>query len=510
MRIGVLALLHESNTFLSQPTNVDNFRQNLLLTGESIRAALQDAHHEVGGFFAGLAQQRVEAVPVFAARALPSGTIAADAFAELVDQLLTELKVAGPLDGLLVAPHGATVSEAFPDADGYWLSEVRKAVGPNVPIIGTLDAHANLSALMVSSCNALIAYRTNPHLDQRERGIEAATLMVRTVGNEIRPAMAAAFPPLAISIERQCTDEPHLQPLYSEADQQLASSGVLSNSILLGFPYADVAEMGSAMIVVTDDDIALAELLATNLAESMWRRRDELHGQFVSVDDAVQRCKAAFESAQMRICLLDMGDNVGGGSAADGTELLSALYQQKIQPSFGCLYDPEAVRQCIDAGIGSVLKLTVGGKTDALHGAPFDVRANVVSLHDGRFREPQPRHGGISEFDQGPTAVCTTDAGLTLMLTSRRMVPFSLQQLISCDVDPETFRVLVAKGVNAPIAAYRDVCDTFIRVNTIGSTCADMSRLTYQHRRRPLFPLETAAAFTQTTFARSTFQERTQ
>src|SRR5690606_35901230 len=118
------------------------------------------------------------------------------------------------------------------------------------------------------------------------------------------------------------------------------------------------------------------------------------------------------------------------------------------------------------------------------------------SLHDGRFRESQPRHGGFSEFDQGRTAICETGRGLTLMLTSRRMVPFSLQQLVSCGLDPRAFRILVAKGVNAPIAAYREVCDTFLRVTTGGSTCADMSRLPYHHRRVPLFPLEEIAPST--------------
>jgi len=119
----------------------------------------------------------------------------------------------------------------------------------------------------------------------------------------------------------------------------------------------------------------------------------------------------------------------------------------------------------------------------------------VISLHDGKFREQEPRHGGISEFDQGSTAVCETEHGMTLMLTSRRMVPFSLQQLYSCGVDPQRFRILVAKGVNAPIAAYRSVCDRFIRVNSNGSTCAEVSRLPYRHRRQPMHPWEIDANF---------------
>ena len=266
---------------------------------------------------------------------------------------------------------------------------------------------------------------------------------------------------------------------------------MISNSILLGFPYADVAEMGSSVIVVADGSSELAGRHADRLAAKMWSMRHEFHGDFTSIASAVQQCTDCSD----RICLLDMGDNVGGGSSADGTQLLSALSKSSLDRCFGCLYDPEAVAICEEAGPGAAVRLCVGGKTDQLHGSPFEVEATVKSLHEGRFREPQPCHGGIVEFDQGRTAVCTTRTGLTLMLTSRRMVPFSLQQLISCDLDPTCFRILVAKGVNAPIAAYRHVCQTFIRVNTTGSTCADMQQLPFQNRRRPMFPFETETVF---------------
>lgn len=492
MRIGIIAFLHESNTFSTQPTTRESFRKGLLLKGEAIRSAMADAHHEVGGFFAGLDAAGAEAVPLFAARALPSGTIRADDFSSLVEELLDSVRHHLPLDGILVAPHGATVSESFPDADGHWLGQLRELVGDRIPIIGTLDAHANLSQQMTDSCDALVAYRTNPHLDQRDRGREAASLIVRTVHREITPVMAASFPPLAISIERQCTEEPPLQGLLLDADEQLEIDGVLSNSILLGFPYADVAEMGAAVIVVTDNQQELAQQLAAELAGKMWALRDQFVSDLISVEQAIQQC----QNAKQRICLLDMGDNVGGGSSADGTELLAALDRHGLGPAFGCLFDPEAVVACQQAGVGSRLHLRLGGKTDQMHGAPLETDVRVISLHSGVFREPQPRHGGITDFDQGPTAICETDSGLTLMLTSQRMVPFSLQQLSSCDLDPKRFRILVAKGVNAPIAAYRSVCDAFIRVNTIGSTCADVTRLSYRHRRRPMFPWEPELTWT--------------
>lgn len=491
MRIGIIALLHESNTFVRQATTIERFRNDLYLEGEAVREQLADSHHEIGGFFHGLAESNdrdITAVPLLAARATPAGIISEEAWQSLIDTAITRLKQTEQLDGILVAPHGAAVSQDHADADGYWLHQLRLIVGPHMPIIGTLDAHANLSSQMVESCTALTAYRTNPHLDQRERGREAARLMIKTVRGEIQPVMAASFPPLVINIERQCTSEPHLQPIYALANEQLQRRGVLSNSILLGFPYADVPEMGAATIAVTDGDAALAQQLSDELAGRLWTDRDAFRGRLIDIETALTRCIGA---GTARICLLDMGDNVGGGSAADGTTLAAALLEKRLGPSFVCLYDPAAVEACLQAGVGAQLQLSLGGKADNQHGEPLQLNVRIDGLYSGRFREDAPRHGGIVEFDQGPTALVTADNGLlTIMLTTRRMVPFSLQQLIHCDVDPRRFRILVAKGVNAPIAAYRDVCDEFIRVNTIGSTSADLTQLKFSRRRVPLFPFE--------------------
>lgn len=486
-RVGILALIQESNTFLSGTTTFEHFRQDLLLTGEEVRQHFATAHHEVRGFFDGLAQAGIEAVPIFAARALPFGTIEADAFERLVQQMIEELESAGRLDGLLVAPHGATVAASHPDADGYWLSLVRQKVGPQIPIIGTLDPHCNLSPQMVAATDALMAYRTNPHIDQEQRGVEAAELMARTLRGEVTPVQAACFPPMVINIERQCTSEPPLTEVVADFEAVRGQSGVLSASLMLGFPYADVPEMGASSLVVTNGNPALAQSLASRLAESMWRRRSGLAGSFISVEDAVTQA----QSLPTPICMLDMGDNVGGGSPGNGTWLAHELHRQKVGPSFLCLYDPTAVMQADAVGVGAKVRLAVGGKTDDFHGAPFQAAFLVKFVGDGRFSETQVRHGGFTGFDQGHTAIVETDDGLlTIMLTTRRTPPFSLRQLTAFGLDPKSFRVLVAKGVNAPLAAYQPVCPTILRVNTRGVTTADVTQLPYQHRRKPMFPFE--------------------
>jgi microcystin degradation protein MlrC len=486
MRVGIIALQHESNTFLPTPTSLDDFRRGTLASGDEIVRHFEAAHHEVGGFIKGVrGSAGLELVPIFAARATPSGTIIAGAYHSLLEMLLRELDRAGKLDGLLVAPHGAGVCESEPDMDGHWLSTVRQRVGPAVPIVCTLDLHANVSPRMIGACDAMIAYRTNPHLDQRARGLEAANLLARALRAEVRPTQAAAFPKVAINIATQETSAPPCDALIATADAERARPGILSNSVLLGFPYADVAEMGSSFIAVADDDAALAQRSADALADWLVAHRHDYVGRLPGVDDAVEQAMRL----DGPVCLLDVGDNVGGGSPADGTLIAHALHARGVR-SVVSLYDPAAAQAAHRAGAGQIIELEMGGKTDDLHGPPLRAAVTVVSLHDGKFTEVQPRHGGKTGYDMGTTAIVRTSSGVTIQLTSQRTPPFSLNQLLSCGIEPTQYQVLVAKGVNAPIAAYQPVCRHILRVNTPGVTTADMTQLPFHHRRRPMFPFE--------------------
>ena len=485
-RVGILALIQESNTFLSRPTTLDDFRNDLLLRGEQVRQQFAQAHHEVRGFFDGLAKAGIDAVPLFAARALPFGAIEETAFESLSNMMLEQLTTAGQLDGLLVAPHGATVAESYPDADGEWLARIRAAVGPKMPIIGTLDPHGNLSTKMVAATNALFAYRTNPHIDQEQRGLEAADVMARTLAGRVSPVQAACFPPMAINIERQCTSESPCQQLVARFDNVRARHGVIGASLMLGFPYADVEEMGSAALVVTNGQSEQARLLANELGHEMWNLRRELAGTFLSVEQAV----AQAAKAQGPVCLLDMGDNVGGGSPGDGTWIAQELLRTGFGPAFVCIDDAETVQAAEAIGVGQTKRFNVGGKSGELHGPPLEGDFKVVTVADGRYAESEVRHGGFTEFDQGRTAVLTNERGLTVMVTTKRTPPFSLKQLTAFGLEPHAFQILVAKGVNAPLAAYREVCPTILRANSRGVTVADMTQLPFHHRRKPMFPFE--------------------
>lgn len=486
LRVGIIGIYHESNTFIPDPTTLEHYRDSTFLLGEEIRERYSHAHHEISGFLQTLAQEGLEAVPLIFAHTQPWGKVTDDALDTIWSLVCEGLRREGRLDGILAAPHGAAVNESRPDMDGWWLGELRRRVGPKLPIIATMDPHGNFSPAMASACDAVVAYRENPHLDQRERGIEAAKLMAGTLRGEIRPVCAAAFPPVAINIERQLTSSEPMLSVQRELEKVRRTPGILSASIALGFPYADVPEMGSAFLVVADNDPALAQEQAGELASWLAQNRERFRGEMISPEEALDRA----EISQKPAGLLDMGDNVGGGAPADSTVLARLCEASGRFRTFVCLADAESVQAARQAGIGARLKMKLGGKLPMTPAPPLEAEATVLSFHDGKYTETQPRHGGKTGGDMGPTVIVKTDRGLTAMLTTHRTVPSSLQQLLSCGVRPEDFDILLIKGVHAPIGAYAEACPTLIRVNTPGVTTADMESLSYHHRKKPLFPFE--------------------
>lgn len=493
VRIGVAGFLHESNTFLGVATRYEAFEAASLTRGTALLKRWTGAHHELGGFLDTLAEEDVEIVPLLATFAVPSGTIAAEAYERICAELLEDLRVALPIDGLLLALHGATVSERFPDADGELLRRVREVTGSELPIVTTLDLHANVSGQMIALANATVAYRSNPHLDQRSRGQEAASLLLRMLSGEIRPVQALETPPMVIAISKQHTASEPAKLLYDDLEHVLTWPGILSASVTMGFYYADVAEMGAAFFAVADGDEALARRGARFMAKRAWERRAELTAGLPSPQQAVAH---AIASERGPVTIMDVGDNVGAGSPADSTILFAEIARQRGRNAMVILCDPEAVLQCVAKGPGQHVHLAVGGKTDARHGAPVVVEGVIRTLSDGHFEERQVRHGGWGACDQGVTAVVETEEEHTVVLTSRRMAPMSLEQVISLGVHPERKKILIAKGVVAPRAAYEPVSAEIVLADTPGVTSDNPKHFHYEKRRKPLYPLEVEAEFT--------------
>jgi microcystin degradation protein MlrC len=492
MRVGIAGISHESNSFSSQPATLARFREGGVLRGQEIIARHADSNSKIAGYLQGAEASGLTVVPLFIASAAPMGPLTADTFGTLVGEVLNSVGDAGPLDGLFLYLHGAMVSEAYPDADGEMCARVRRLLGPDTPILTTPDIHANMSQQMIANTTATVLYRMNPHLDTRERGLETASLMGRTLRGEIDPVQWLEMPPMVINILKQHTREAPCAGLIEDAQEAMERPKILSASLSLSYQYADVYEMGASFVAVADGDIEAAKDAARWMAQRAWARRQEFVADAPSPEEALVQAAACSERP---VVLMDVGDNVGGGSAADSTVLLEQAMRLGIEELMIALKDRESVQACARAGVGADVSLQVGGKTDDMHGRPVPIRGRVRALTDGRFVENHPVHGGARFYDQGLSAVVETEQGHTLLLTSLPMAPVSLEQVRSAGIQPERFKILVAKGVVAPRGAYQPIAARIILVNTPGATCADLTQFDYRHRRRPLYPFEPNATY---------------
>jgi microcystin degradation protein MlrC len=486
MRILIGGIMHESNTFASTRADRRRFLECSLAAGPDILPVWKSAHHEVGGFIGGAESYGYELVPSIMAWATPSGPVEDAVLDEVTERLIADGRKSR-IDGVLLALHGAMVTPKHASADTEVLRRVRTGVGPHIPLIASLDFHANCDPAMAEYADALVGYQTYPHIDQRQRGLLAAELLTRTIRNEIRPVCQIAKRPMMANILGQATDREPMKGLLIAAREAEQRPGMLSISVMGGFSYADVPNVGPSVIAIADADRRLARAAAEELADRMWQVRHDLSVPCASPQDAVRR---AIKSDRGPVVLVDLGDNVGGGSAGDGTVLLAELLNQHAEGAVVTLFSPAAVTECQRLGVGARFVGTVGGSVDHLHGDPVQVTGTVAGLFDGKWIETEARHGGRRHNDQGPTAVLSLGSGNTLVLNSLQTPPFSLGQLTSVGVDPTKAKVIVVKAAIAYKAAYAPVAAEIVEVDTPGVTAVNPARFEYHRIPRPLFPLD--------------------
>ncbi len=485
LRIALLGLCHETNTFSSVTTDLAKFERDGIQRGEEIVALNATARTSLSGFLAA-GKDDVEIVPLIWAWANPSAAITREAFTDLTTEMLALLANGGPWDAVFLAQHGAAVSEEFPDADGEIIRQVREFVGADIPIGVTLDMHANVTPEVVRNATVIVGFQTNPHIDARERAEECASLILDTVRGRIKPVMAFTQIPAVINILRQSTLEEPMLAIMDYAVRALEKKQILSVSVFEGYPYADVEAMGMSCLTISDDNYELAKATNEEIANEIWSHKSQFQGNACSAAEAVmQACKGGRPNV-----LLDVGDNIGGGGPADSTFLLVAALDAKISGFLMIFHDPQAVELCIAAGQGAQISLEVGAKKDERHGQPVPVSGTVAFISDGKYEEPTPVHGGYRFFDSGPTVVLELANDVLLILTSKIALPITLEQIRSLGIRPEDRRVIVAKGTISPQAAYRPIAGNVILVNTAGDTSSDLETFAYKRRRRPLHPFE--------------------
>jgi microcystin degradation protein MlrC len=486
VKVFLAMLNHETNTFSNIPTDRGQFEARHLHYGGEIVETFRGTGTCLGGMIDAAERHGVRLVPSVAASASPAGLVTKDIYAHVKQRILADLRAAGPLDGVLLDLHGAMVCEGIDDGEGDLIQAVRAAVGPAVPIAVTLDFHGNLTPEMARGADLLHGYKTYPHVDMAERGVEATERLLQVAAKRLRPTAALRTPPILPPLGNQGTARGPMRRLYDLADEMEKDPKVISVSVFAGFPLADIPPAGLGVYVVTDDDQALADRLAGELARVAWEHRHEFIHSALPVADAVARALAA---EGRPIVLADMADNTGGGAAGDGTEILRELLRVGARSAVvACIWDPAAVQACVKAGVGQSVTLDVGGKVDGRHGAPLRVTGTVRTLSDGRFVHKGPMARGLPGR-LGTTAVLDTN-DVKVILISYRWQTLDPEMIRFVGLDPLEHKVLVVKSTIHYRAAFEPIAREIVEVDAPGLSSSNLGRFDFKRVRRPIFPLD--------------------
>lgn len=444
-RIAIGGFQHETNSFVAHRADFDYFTVRRdrppLVRGEELLQALRGGSYGASGFMARIGA-RHELVPLVWASGGAGGPVTDDAFERIAGEMIGRLSLAMPVDAVYLDLHGAMVTPAFEDAEGELLRRVRATVGERVPVVASLDYHANVTPQMVECTDGLVAYRTYPHVDRPETG-ERAARIVETLLSRGRPSGRALRKiPFLIPIDFQCT---LVEPSRGVVERSVVDDGALVDlTYAAGFPPSDLHDCGPAVVAHawTQRD---ADRAADALAAHVEAREAEFAAPMWPLQDGVREAMRLAANATKPIVVADTQDNPGAGGSGDTTGVLRALLDAGADDAMvGLLCDPEAAAAAHRAGVGAEIDVALGGHSGPDGVAPVRERYRVLRLGDGHFRTSGTVAGGM-QADLGPMALLRC-RGVSVAVTSRRMQAYDPAPFEHLGVDPAAQKILVLKS----------------------------------------------------------------
>lgn len=486
------AILHETNTLNRVPTRLEAFEgRYLCLDADSIRARLTGTATEMGGFLEAAEHHGWQAVLALAAAAGPSGPLTAGDWRVLKDRLLEAAR--GPVDGVLLALHGAMVTQDDDDPEGTLLEALRATVRPGTPIVVTLDMHANVGARMVAHADALFAYETYPHVDHADCARDAANALARLLALPLsRRATKRVLlrPPMLDAADHGRTEPPGpMNRLVAEARALRALPEVLATALTIGFPWADVADAGPAVVITTlDHSPACPAALARPLGRGLWDSRTETQLDFPGPEEAMVLARQG-RPGDAPLILADFADNPAGGAYGDSPNLLRAMLAAGLEnAAFATLADPQAVRAAQSTGEGGVLTVSLGGHHRPDLTPPLPVTARVLRLHDGRFQCKGPVLRGVP-VEMGPTALLEIE-GIKVIVSSRALAVTDVNLFHALGLDPARLTTIALKSRNHHRAAFGPLARQVLLVDAGGIATMQLAGIGYRNLARPIWPLD--------------------
>jgi microcystin degradation protein MlrC len=487
MRIAIGQLWQETNTFNPLPTTRDDFESFGVLRGEQLIEEMADTN-ELGGFIQSLRQwpERPEIRGLVRLPAWPSGRATAATFDWLRSELLNAVERSLPVDGMLLALHGALVAEEHFDVEGEILAAIRALIGTAVPMVATLDLHAHVTPKMAAAVDALVLYHTAPHVDVFETGQRGAAVLRRILIDGARPVTALATIPCVLPAERANTEaacgvsvDLKRQLRSLESRQEVLAAGLATVQ-----PWLDVPQLGSAAVVTTDDQPQVAETLCRELAAELWRRREEYLPELFSIEEAIAR---AFANGEGLVVLSDAADATTSGSPGDSVWVLQELLKYKWhRPVLVPVVAPQIVQAAERLGVGQRWTGSIGGERDTRFGFKMQLSADVERIFDARF-VLNGHLGRNLAIDMGRSAVLQSGQ-IRIIATSRSGPHFAPELFQAAGFDPFSAAVVVAKSPAGFRAVYSARAAAIYCVRAPGCAPSDFWNYEYREIQRPLWP----------------------
>jgi microcystin degradation protein MlrC len=479
MKVFTAMLGTETNTFSPFLTGMANFERTYLVRG--------GAHGEQPSAFAlplvrwrALADARGwEVVESLAAFAMPAGVTLRAVYETLREEILADLRAAQPVDMVLLCMHGAMVAEGYDDCEGDLTAQVRSVVGAAVPIGVELDLHCHLTQLLVNSADAVLTYKEYPHIDTEERAEELFAIVASAAEGKVRPS-TALYDCKMIGVYHTTRE-----PVLSFVDEMKAlegKDGILSVSLGHGFPWGDVPDLGTRVLVVSANDPAHGAELAQRLGEEFYAIRHLVQPAYHTIDQAIDEA-LVFDGQP--VTFADVADNAGGGAPNDSTFVLRRLLERGVgNAAIGCIWDPVAVEVAMEVGEGVELELRIGGKMGPMSGDPVDLRVRV-----GKIARDAIQYFGPGASQLGDAVALHGPNGIDIVINSQRTQTFSPHVFTNVNIDPLRKKILVVKSMQHFYAGFAPLSPKIFYVAAPGALVPDVRLLPYQKANRNIWPM---------------------
>ena len=489
-RVLFAGLFHETHSFVEETTGPAGFT---VMRGEEMLSRAGDSS-PLGGALQAARTFGWEILPTVDFRARPSGIVEDEVvetfWREMADR--AEPHLVSGVDGIYLVLHGAMVSRTIIDVEGEILNRIRRLPGAkDAPIFGVLDLHANFTARMAAHANCLVAYRENPHTDARQAAQDAVALLERSFATGKIPRLFWQHPPLMWPPTGTGTaSEPMLSLERLSRQFEAGTPDIWAVNVLAGFAFADMPETGVSFAIATVGSEAEARERLERLSQLAWQKREQGNFTESPIESVLE---SSLPLPPGLTVLVEPSDNIGGGAPGDGTGILRALIEHKVNNAAVAINDPAAVTKLQALSIGARITLPVGGKGSRLDAGPIFLNVELVSRSDGKFQlEDKQSHLASmagDAVDMGPCAVVRHE-GVSILLTSQKTPPFDLGQWRSQGIEPTKLSVIGVKAAVAHRRAYDPIAQRMFWVEAPGPCSSDLTSLPYRHIQRPVYPLD--------------------